>query len=291
MRDCLGGETTGSGAPDRRGADVAGDEAAGVRDALGRVEREREQVLAKRRAVERFERRVRKLAAQSARPPADTARATACGTTSTPTPTRRNADAGAGRRRVRELFAETIRAHSVADGDESEPLSVTIREEFGPEVAAALDSDTGGRFTPAVKEAVVSAATDRKRGLDGMRRALDGEERSLRAALAVLDECEDWLTRADETPLSALGFDALRRRHETLADHREACDRLVRERQRRLDGATHQTAAVEVDHRHLAAYLYEDRATDYPVLTAAVRTSGVCADCQRAVRDHLVRRV
>ncbi|ELZ93100.1 DUF7260 family protein [Haloferax sulfurifontis] len=262
---------------------MIGDEAADVRDALGRVEGEREQVLAKRRAVERFERRVRKLAAQSAR-------ATACGTASMPAATRRDA-AGGGRRRVRELFAETIRAHSVADGDESEPLSVTIREEFGPEVAAALDSDTGGRFTPAVKEAVVSAAVDRKRGLDGMRRALDGEERSLRAALAVLDECEDWLVRADETPLSGLGFDALRRRHEALADRREACDRLVRERQRRLGGATHHTAAVEVDHRLLAAYLYEDRATDYPVLAAATRVDGVCADCQRAVRDHLVRRV
>ncbi|WP_424007907.1 DUF7260 family protein [Haloferax denitrificans] len=269
---------------------MIGDEAAGVRDALAHVEREREQVLAKRRAVERFERRVRKLAAQSARPPEGTARATACGTASMPAATRRDA-AGGGRRRVRELFAETIRAHSVADGDESEPLSVTIREEFGPEVSAALDSDTGGRFTPAVKEAVVSAAVDRKRGLDGMRRALDGEERSLRAALAVLDECEDWLVRADETPLSGLGFDALRRRHEALADRREACDRLVRERQRRLGGATHHTAAVEVDHRLLAAYLYEDRATDYPVLAAATRVDGVCADCQRAVRDHLVRRV
>ncbi|REA05864.1 hypothetical protein DEQ92_06250 [Haloferax sp. Atlit-6N] len=262
---------------------------AGVRDALDRVEREREQVLAKRRAVERFERRVRKLAARPERPPSGTVRATACGTTSIPAATRR--DAGPGRRRVRELFAETIRPHSVSDVNGSEPLAVTIREEFGPEVATALSPDAGGRFTPAVKEAVVSAATDRQRALDGMRRALDAEERSLRAALAVLDECENWLGRADATPLSELGFEGLRQRHETLADHREACDRLVRERQRHLDGATRHTAAVEIDHRFLAEYLYEDRATDYPVLTAATRAAGVCADCQRAVRDHLVRRV
>ncbi|POG53798.1 DUF7260 family protein [Haloferax marisrubri] len=264
---------------------------AGVRAALDRVEREREQVVAKRRAVQRFERRVRKLAAQSERPPAGTARATACGAASVPAATRRDDAAGAERRRVRELFAETIRPHSVSDVNESEPLAVTIREEFGPEVATALSPEAGSRFTPAVKEAVVSAATSRQRGLDGMRRALDAEERSLRAALASLDECEDWLLRADETPLSGLGFDALRQRHETLADHREACDRVVRERQRHLNGATHHTAAVEVDHRFLATYLYEDRATDYPVLTAATRMDGLCADCQRAVRDHLVRRV
>ncbi|MGB9957458.1 DUF7260 family protein [Haloferax prahovense] len=264
---------------------------AGVRDALDRVEREREQVLAKRRAVERFERRVRKLAAQSDRPPAGTARATACGTAPVPTATRRDAGAGPGRQRVRELFAETIRPHSVSDVNGSEPLAVTIREEFGPEVATVLSPDAGSRVTPAVKEAVVSAATDRQRGLDGMCRALDAEERSLRAALAVLDECENWLGRADATPLSELGFDALRRRHETLADHREACDRLVHERRRHLDGATRHTASVEIDHRFLAEYLYEDRATDYPVLTAAARLVGICVDCQRAVRDHLVRRV
>ncbi|MFK5603507.1 MULTISPECIES: DUF7260 family protein [Haloferax] len=273
------------------GADVVADCAAGVRDALDRVASEREQVLAKRRAVERFERRVRKLAAQSARPPAGTTRATACGAASVAAATRRDDAADEGRRRVRELFAETIRPHSVSDVSESEPLAVTIREEFGPEVATALSPDAGSRFTPAVKEAVVSAATERQRGLDGMCRALDGEERSLRAALAVLDECEDWVARADETPLSELGFDALRRRHETLAGHREACDRLVRERQRHLNGATHHTAAVEVDHRFLATYLYEDRATDYPVLAAATRVDDSCADCQRAVRDHLVRRV
>lgn len=62
-----------------------------------------------------------------------------------------------------------------------------------------------------------------------MCRAPDDGGRPLRTASAVLNEYEDWVVRADETSLSELEFDALRRRYETFAGHREACDWLARE--------------------------------------------------------------
>jgi len=91
--------------------------------------------------------------------------------------------------------------------------------------------------------------------------------------------------------LHRCGFDELRERHDRLEAYRARCDRLARERQAVLASATSYGASAGMDHRTLVGYLYEDLPTGHPVLTAIVRVYAGCDGSQRALRDHLTRRV
>ena len=93
-----------------------------------------------------------------------------------------------------------------------------------------------------------------------------------------------------EAAVTNLGFGALQRRHETLASHRDRCEELARERQVFLEGTTNDGIDVGVRHRSVLPYLYQDFPVDHPVLATAAELDQTCWECQRAVRDHLVRR-
>lgn len=191
--------------------------------------------------------------------------------------------------RVRELFAETVRPHSAADG--SETLDGTIEEELGPEIAAVLSPSTPGGFTAEVKAAIRSTVAQRRAERYAMERALDLEEESLTAALAEIEGITDRLVTENRTPLIDLGFEALRDRHETLAAHRSRCERISRERQEVLHRTTSHEMDAGLTQLSLVGYLYDDLETTFPVLSTVVRLERVCRESQRAVRDHLIRRV
>lgn len=262
-----------------------------VHDALDRVQREQEHVSEKLSAVGRFADRAREVPAGSPRKQTGTARATAGGGPSPAAITTQNDSSTDRCRQVCEAFAETVGAVRSAGSEESASLSAALRDELGDDVALALAPGTGSGFTPDVKRAVLAAATRRRTELRAMEQALATEADSLHTAAAELDEVTDWLAQTDETPLLELGFEALRERHETLAHHRTRFERLVGDRQQVLNGTTSHEAAAGVSHRALVASLYDGFPTDYPVLATVARLDGVCDDCQRAVRDHLTRRV
>jgi len=194
-------------------------------------------------------------------------------------------------RTVRTAFAETVRPHAVADDGEAEALLETIRSELSEPVAVALAPTTDASFTPALKRRVVSAAATRRAEAGALRAALDRETDQLGRACEVVDDVTAWLADADGTPLTELGFEALRDRHGTIADHRARCERLGEDRQAFLRETTTRDAEVGVDHRRLVPQVYEALPVDHPVLATVARLDAVCADCQRAVREHLVRRV
>ena len=192
---------------------------------------------------------------------------------------------------VRAAFAETVRPHSVADVDGDEPLLETVRQELSEPIAVALAPATEASFSPALKRAVLARAAARRTETDVTRRALGREAGHLDAAAEDVERITAWIAAADETPLTDLGFAALRARHETLARHRERCDDLAARRQAFLDGATSEGPEASLDHRRLLAFLYGPFPVDHPVLATVASLDGTCADCQRAVRRHLVRRV
>jgi hypothetical protein len=255
-----------------------------VHDAAERVEYEREAVDEKRTAYERFLDSVADVPAESV------ASRSADSTTALGQPLSESSSSG-GCRAVRRAFAETVRPHSVADVDGDEALLATIRHELGESVALALAPTTDAPLSPQVRSAVVEGAEARKTGAEALSRALEREATDLRRVMETVESVTDWIETAEETPLSALGFDALAARHGALADHREACDARARERQSFLDDSTGSAAAVAVEHRSLLPYLYQDLPHDHPALTTLARLDDVCASCQRTVRDHLVRRV
>ncbi len=192
-------------------------------------------------------------------------------------------------RRVRSLFAETVCPYSIEDVDEPEPLLVTIREELSPEIALAVAPSTDRVFTTDLQAAICSAVDQSQAELRAMRQGLDTEADSLRAADDLRRELADWID--DRPPCSELGFEALSRRHERLADFRQQCDALAADRQSTLHGTTNHTATASLSHSTLVEYLYQPLPVDYPVLSAVAHLTDYCESRQRTVRRHLTQRV
>lgn len=253
-----------------------------VTQAQTRVATEQEAVNAKCAAIETFIERVQELSVESAG---------STGATATGGGLVHAGGSGTdGRRAVRQAFAETIRPHSVDDVPESESLLETVRTEFSESVAVALAPATDAKFSPQLKQAVISEARSRREEAVTLRRALDRETDHLGAASETVEDITGWLVEANETPLTDLGFDTLRQRHERLAAHRKRCDDCAIERQQFLSATTGTGASVGISHRTLLPYLYEDFAVDHPLLATLARLDETCAECQRTVRRHLSRR-
>ncbi len=193
-----------------------------------------------------------------------------------------------GCRAVRTAFAETLQPYADA-GEES--LLTGVRAEFSDSLAVALAPSTGATLTPDLKRSVLGAVESRQTECLVLQRALEREADSLAVVRETVDETANWLTDADETPLSSLGFPALRERHETLASYRERCRNRLDDRQAVLGTTTSHDGSAGIRQRDLVASLYEDFPVEYPGLSTLVRLDSTCADCQRTVRDHLVRRV
>ena len=258
-----------------------------IDDARERVIAEQEALATKEAAMQTFIDRVAEISSESPSTAATAGAAQGMTATVTGGPNGGPSDSCG---EVREAFAETVAPHSVPE-DDSEPLLETIRVELTDSVAAALSTGTATPLSPELKGAIVSEAQRRQTELEVMCRALDNEQERLTEAAATVTEITDWLVEADETPLSELGFDALKQRHEQLAAHRDACDRLVAERQAFLDGTTSEAVETGVRNDHIVSQLYEDLPVEYPVLATASRLEELCQNCQRVVREHLTRRV
>ena len=255
-----------------------------IESAQSRVRAERAAVERKLESVETFADRVADLST-------DPVPSAAVGVTATAGPRRRGESRATDRcRAVRTAFAETIRPHSLDDTDGTEPLLSTIRAELTDGIAVALAPTTDVSFSVELKEAIIAETHARRVEAETLVTALDRERSALDDAASTVEDVTGWLVDADETPLTDLGFDALRARHETLATHRDRCRDLADRRQAFLDESTASNSGAGISHRTLVPYLYEDFPVDHPVLSTAARLDAVCRTCQRAVRDHLVRR-
>lgn len=195
-----------------------------------------------------------------------------------------------GCRAVRQAFAETVQPHSTADVGSTEPLLETVAAEFTDAVAAALAPTTATAFTPELKRTLLTAARTRRAETAVLGAALERETEALADARARVETVMRWLVEAEETPLTALAFPALRQRHGRLDAHREDLAELAAARQAFLDGSTTGERGAAIEHRRLAAYLSQDRRVAHPVLVTVARLDRTLETCQRVVRDHLVRR-
>ncbi|WP_283401558.1 hypothetical protein [Halorubrum sp. DM2] len=260
-----------------------------IDSAMTRVEREQTHFDAERKAYERFRSGVASLSPQSAATPS-TGLSADGGTLSVAGGSRHEAvttDAD----RVRELFTETVRPHSVADLDGEEPVLETIREELGDSLAFVLASETDADVTPQVQSAICSKAQQRLQELTAMSSALDRETESLQAAAQDCQTVTEWVEKHNQTSLLKLGFPELQRRHEQLSAHRERCDERLRVRQKTIQATTNRGPNAGLKHRSLMTFLYQEFPVSYPVLSTVTRLNGLLVDCQRSVRDHLTQRV
>jgi hypothetical protein len=260
-----------------------------IDDALTRVERERTHVEGERRAYERFYSEVASLSpqpatAQSAIRSAGVGSLSISGWSQSET-TKTDA------RRIRELFSETVRPYSVADLDAEESLLETIRGELGDSIAVVLAPGTDAVVTSQIQRAICSTAQQRRRELDAMGRALDREKASLEAAAYDCQTITDWVVDHNQPSLLEFGFPELQRRHEQLSARRTRCDDRLVARQETIQATTSRDAQIGLKHRSLVTYLYQGFPVSYPVLSTLTRLDSLLADCQRTVRDHLIRSV
>jgi len=255
-----------------------------IHDAISRVQTEQAAVEAKLDAIDEFIDRVEDCAPVSS-PVSGTGVTATMGTASQAVQSRENQC-----QVVRRAFAETIRPHSLDDIQKKESLHETIKAELSESVAVALASTTNTTFSLTVKQGVISQASARRVETETFAQALDRELAQLEEAANVVDEITDWIATAEETPLSDCGFEELQHRHETLAAYRTQCDEVAEQRQSFLDGVTNNGAEVGVSHRTLPSYVYQDFPIDHPVLATVARLDDTCKECQRTVRQHLVRR-
>ncbi|RLM52534.1 hypothetical protein [Halorubrum sp. Atlit-28R] len=258
-----------------------------VERARTRVRTEREALDAKRAAFEQFNRRVRSVSTD----PTPAASTSATAVTGTERRVRSADDARC--RDVRQAFEETVRPHSLDDveGSGDESLLETVRSELTESIALALSPATDASFSPQLKRTVVAETTARRNEVVALEAALSREAAHLSDAADAVDAVTERIVDLDETPLTALGFEALEARHETLDELRSRCADLARRRQEFLTGTTNNGVEAGVSHRQLPPYLYRDFPVDHPVLSTVATLEATCDDCQRTVRRHLVRRV
>jgi hypothetical protein len=259
-----------------------------VSDALDRVLDEQELVAEKRTALSQFEQRVDALQARGpnarSRPP----HATDGGTVVTTTPAAPESSSTSCKA-VCALFAETVLPCCRVEDDDGSVL-FAMRDELGEEITLALSPKTDGQFTPQVKRAVLSAVSARQEELGTLSAALDTEETSVRTAAETVAAVTDWLVSTNDTPLSTLDFETLQKRHDELESHRDRCEEVLRDRQETLYSTTSRNGSVGVSHRSVVRSLYDEFPLAYPVLETLLRLVDCCTECQRVVRDHLVRR-
>jgi hypothetical protein len=255
-----------------------------IEQARTRVQSEQEAVSAKHDAFDAFIREVGSLSTEPS-PTSSTSVTTTAGVQQRATST-----SGSGCWEVRTAFAETIRPHSVDNNENKESLLETIRAEFTETIAMALAPPTEASFTRELRETVLTEAQVRRAETAALKRALDREATQLNEAGKVVDEIADWIVDTNEKPLTDLSFDTIKHLHETLASHRTQCEELARQRQKFLEKTTSDGVEAGISHRQLVPYLYEDFPIDHPVLATVTRLDSTCAECQRTVRDHLVRR-
>lgn len=255
-----------------------------IDDAKTRVRCERDAVEAKTDAIKRFIDRVEDLS------PGPTPWSAQGVTVAAGAPSRTSRSTKDRCQAVRQAFAETIRPHSVDDEENAESLHASIEAEFSESLAVALASTTETSFSPKLKQAVISEANVRQAEASVLRRALGREASQLDDATETVVDITEWITTKNETPLTGIGFDELQHRHETLAEHRKRCEALAQQRQTFLRSTTNHGSEIGISHRNLIPYIYQDFPVDHPVLVTVGRLDSACEECQRAVRQHLIRR-
>lgn len=255
--------------------------------AADRVDEERRAAVREREVLDEFRDRVEAVPVDGSHPRADGGATAGLGggtVDATPSP------AIDGLAAVREAFVELV-VPAVTDIVADESPAATMRDELGADVAGALAGS--GPLTPPLRTALLESAAERCRELDATTTVLDRESEALADARGTVTVATEWLREADRTPLTRLGFDALRARHERLAAFRDRCDDLARERQAFRRGTTGRDGC-RVSHEPFLVYLYGDLGDGpepaCPVLGAVAELASVCERCQRSVRAHLVRR-
>jgi hypothetical protein len=190
--------------------------------------------------------------------------------------------------RVQRAYRETVMAVDHYEEEYGEPPAMNLAAEFGEGVAAAV---TGADvFTPTLQETLVESAEAARERRQGLVRALDCEEESLREAASTLRCAESTADEATSGPTIDLSFEELMDRWGRLYDAQQRCEELLDAHQDelherygvapRLDGPV-----------SLHEYLYSDQPYTHPILAEGTRVLDRLGVAQSRTSTALSRRV
>lgn len=256
-----------------------------VHRALGCVTEQRATVADRIDAFESFAARVRELPAGPS--------ATTAGPVAQATPTVMTSQAaGTGPTTpdpcavVRRTFLETIVPHTTIEIDGEESVVLALAAEFSRDIAVALT--TNSTWTAELRTAVIEAAMTRRLEAERLQEALEAEAERLETLVDDLEPIVAWLRSTASESLHQCGFDELQAKHDRLEEFCEQLGTVLEERQGRLQDPVRD--AGDVPYRTLVESVYASFESRYPVLATLTRLYRICRECQRTVRDHLVRR-
>lgn len=242
---------------------------------------ERSRVAAELSAFERFERRIRGLAAGSSQH----GTAGAGGATLA----RANvADAQPELQAVRHAYEETVMAVPHYEDDYGEPYEQHLRAEFGDDVAVAVTG--GSALTPPIKQALLQSAASSQEERASFLRTLSTEADSLAAATDDLAAIDRRVERIENQRRLQQSFPQLRETWTELGEFEDECRETLERRQEQVQRGGN-GADWRADGHSLCAYLYEPLPVDYPALADGALLLDRIRTTRRRVADALTRRV
>lgn len=229
---------------------MTGDALGVIQRARSAVERERRELRAERRALERFSDAVTSLdASPVSTAPANAAKAPpATGGLVVPSGDTRV-------EQVRTRYRETLMAVPHYEDAYGECFEANVRAEFGDDVADALTADGRTAFTPALKQALLSATRTATTERVEFVTSLAAETTSLNEAANALGSVATALDDAEPGSLNASRVAALL----------DELDAVAAARQQHLHASN---TGGHTDRHLLCTYLYDDLPWTYPVLHA-----------------------
>lgn len=199
------------------------------------------------------------------------------------------AAAGAGdqRRRVRQLYNETVMAVNHYDDEYNEPLEQHSRAELGEQAGLVLAGDGG--LSKNEQRVLIGAASDAADRRQLLRQAVDTEHADLHDAQETLGPALDAI-EPTEKPLRLLGFDELQERWNRLDAAESSCEQVLARRQNQLhDGIA--VPGQRWDGFNFCSYLYSHLPVRHPVLASGTIVLDRLRDRKRSILAAITRTV
>lgn len=177
---------------------------------------------------------------------------------------------------VRTAYEETVMSLPFYEEEYGDTYDESLREEFGPDVAAALTQRSA--FSPTVKRVLLAKAEEARSERELLLESCERERKSIEDAADALLPVAEGLRS-----LEAIGFDAaepsaLDAYGARLSALRDTCERVAAARQAtiREHRATYGRATDTLD---LCEYLYQPLPSTFPVLNACGALTRRIEDC------------
>ncbi|WP_396613214.1 hypothetical protein ACH9L7_08145 [Haloferax sp. S1W] len=184
--------------------------------------------------------------------------------------------------RVRRAYEQTVMSVPHYDEEYADPYSESLEAEFGPDVAAAVQSATV--FSPTLRRTVTAAATEAIAEREEFLDIIDEEVESVETMTDEITALDDRLDFLDDRPLSERGFNELLALHANVRRRQTRVDELASTRQQTIAEQRRSMSSFVPD---VAEYFYQDLTVRYPVLSTLAALGETLDRALRRLERHL----